>query len=145
MKWTIRLAAFAASLALPLPSLAAPIKAVMHKNPTCTCCETYAAYLEQNGFEVELRPTNDLTQISATAGVPDQLQGCHTIMVGGYVVACFVPVNLVKKMLKEGPGITGISLPGMPAGSPGMGGAKTEPFTVYAFLVHGETTVYAVE
>jgi hypothetical protein len=141
-----RLAATVALLAFPLPALAAPIQAVMYKNPSCSCCETYAAYLEQNGFRVELKPTNDLTQISAEAGVPEQLQGCHTIKVDGYVIDGFVPVDIVMKMLTERPAITGISLPGMPMGSPGMGGEKSGPFTVYAFTKDGPApTVYAVE
>ncbi|KKX29451.1 DUF411 domain-containing protein [Rhizobium sp. LC145] len=146
MKLTLRIATLATLIALPLPALAAPIQAVMYKNPTCSCCETYAAYLEQNGFKIELKPTNDLTQVSTAAGVPEQLQGCHTIMVDGYVVDGFVPVDVVKKMLTERPAITGIALPGMPMGSPGMGGVKTEPFTIYAFTTDGKApTVYAVE
>ncbi len=146
MKKLFHLATFATLVTMPLPALAAPIEAVMYKNPSCSCCETYAAYLEQNGFKVELKPTNDLTQVSMDAGVPEQLQGCHTIKVGGYVVDGFVPVDVVKKMLTEHPPITGISLPGMPMGSPGMGGTKTEPFTVYAFTKDGKApTVYAVE
>lgn len=134
------------ALVMPLPALAAPIHAIMYKNPSCSCCETYAAYLEKNGFEVEMKPSNDLTQISTAAGVPEQLQGCHTIKVDGYVIDGFVPVDIVQKMLTERPAITGIALPGMPMGSPGMGGSKTEPFTVYAFTADGlAPTVYAVE
>jgi hypothetical protein len=146
MKKTFRLAVLASLITIPLPALAAPIEAVMFKNPTCSCCETYAAYLEQNGFKVELKPTNDLTEVSTAAGVPEQLQGCHTIKVDGYVIDGFVPVDIVKKMLTERPAITGISLPGMPGGSPGMWGTKTGPFTVYAFTADGKApTVYAVE
>jgi len=146
MKRMTRLAATVALFAFPLPALAAPIQAVMYKNPSCSCCETYAAYLEQNGFAVELKPTNDLTQISAEAGVPEQLQGCHTIKVDGYVIDGFVPVDIVMKMLTERPAITGIAMPGMPMGSPGMGGQKSGPFTVYAFTKDGPApTVYAVE
>ena len=146
MNKNIRIATFLAALAMPLPAIAAPIYAIMYKNPSCSCCETYAGYLEKNGFEVEMKPSNDLTQISTAAGVPEQLQGCHTIKVDGYVIDGFVPVGIVKKMLDERPAITGISLPGMPMGSPGMGGTKTEPFTVYAFTTDGKApTVYAVE
>jgi hypothetical protein len=68
------------------------------------------------------------------------------VVIGNYVVDGFVPVDLVKKMLAERPAITGISLPGMPMGSPGMGGEKTEPWTIYAFTKDSKTpTVYAVE
>lgn len=146
MKMTYRVAALAFAFAMPLSAVAAPIQALMYKNPSCSCCETYAAYLEKNGFEVELKPTNDLAQISSGLGVPPDLQGCHSIVIGNYVVDGFVPVDLVKKMLTERPVITGIALAGMPAGSPGMGGEKTEPWTIYAFYKDGKApTVYAVE
>jgi hypothetical protein len=146
MKMTYRLAAFAVALTMPLPALAATIDAVMYKNPQCSCCETYAAYLEQNGFKVEIKPVNNLSQISSDAGVPGDLEGCHTLMVDGYVVDGLVPVDIVKKLLTERPAITGITLAGMPTGAPGMPGTKTEPFTIYAFTKDGKApTVYAVE
>jgi hypothetical protein len=146
MKLTYRLAALAALIATPLPAFAATINAVMYKNPSCTCCETYAAYLEQNGFKVELKSTNDLAQVSARLGVPAQLQGCHSVVIGDYVVDGFVPVDLIKKMLADRPAITGIAMAGMPMGSPGMGGQKTESWTIYAFTKDGKApTVYAVQ
>ena len=146
MKLTYRLAALAALIATPMPAFAATINAVMYKNPSCSCCETYAAYLEQNGFKVELKPTNDLAQVSAGLGVPAQLQGCHSVVIGDYVVDGFVPVDLIKKMLADRPEITGIAMAGMPMGSPGMGGEKTESWTIYAFTKDGGApTVYAVQ
>src|SRR6266852_1321702 len=113
-----------AAAAIPLPAIAAPARAILYKNPQCTCCEGYAAYLRKNGFEVEVKPTNDLTEISQKAGVPEALQGCHTMFVDGYVVDGHVPVNVIRKLLSERPAIAGITLPGMPAGSPGMTGSK---------------------
>ncbi len=146
MKMSIRLGAFVALFALPLPALAAPIHALLYKNPQCSCCEAYAAYLEKNGFAVEVKPTNELTQISSNAGVPADLEGCHTMLVDGYVVDGLVPVDVVQKLLTERPAITGITLPGMPTGAPGMGGGKTSPFVVYAFTKDGKApTVYATE
>jgi hypothetical protein len=116
------------------PQAAAPIKAVLYKNPQCTCCEAYAQYLEQNGFQVEVEPTNDLAEISRKAGVPEELEGCHSMFVGGYVVDGLVPVEIVRKLLTEKPAVAGITLPGMPSGSPGMPGPKTGPLTIYAAL-----------
>ena len=52
-------------------------------------------------------------------------------MIDGYVVEGHVPIGAVLRMLDERPAIKGISLPGMPAGSPGMFGDKTAPFTIY--------------
>src|SRR6266852_7219330 len=101
MKMSIRLGAFVTLLALPVPALAAPIHAVLYKNPQCSCCESYAAYLEQNGFQVDVKPTNDLAEISSKAGVPAELEGCHTMFVEGYVVDGLVPVDVIQKLLKE--------------------------------------------
>lgn len=121
-----------ALIATPLTALAAPIHAVLYKNPQCSCCEAYAAYLQQNGFDVELKPTNDLAEISSKAGVPANLEGCHTMFVDGYVVDGLVPVDVIHKLLTEKPAIAGITLPGMPMGAPGMGGSKIDTWTIYA-------------
>ncbi len=146
MKLTYSLAAFAVAVATPLPAVAATINAVMYKNPQCSCCESYARYLDHNGFKVDIKPVNNLSQISSDAGVPADLEGCHTLMVDGYVVDGLVPVDIVKRLLTERPAITGITLAGMPTGAPGMGGEKAGPFIVYAFTKDGKApTVYATE
>src|SRR5579863_881895 len=144
MNRTFRLASLLALLSFSGPTLAAPIHAVLYKNPQCSCCEAYAAYLRDNGFDVEIKPTNDLSQISLKAGVPEQLEGCHTMFVDGYVVDGLVPADVVKKLLSERPAIAGITLPGMPIGAPGMPGEKTEKLTIYAVATDGKPpTVYA--
>ena len=145
MKLTSSFAGLVALAAMTLPAIAEPIPAMMLKNPSCSCCETYAAYLEQNGFKVDIKPTNDLEQISATLGVPSDLQGCHTVEIEGYLVTGFVPVDAVNKMLAERPAIAGIALVGMPNGSPGMGGQKTEAFTIQSFTDAKPPAVYMVE
>src|SRR5438552_6561285 len=40
------------ALAIPSRALAAPTLATLYKNPDCSCCEGYAAYLKNNGFDV---------------------------------------------------------------------------------------------
>jgi hypothetical protein len=91
-----------------------------------------------------VKPTHDLPLLHRQHGVPEPLVGCHTTLVDGYVVEGHVPVRSVLRLLTEKPAIKGISLPGMPAGSPGMFGEKTEPFTIYE-IGDGPTKVYAVE
>ncbi len=136
----------AATLAMSLPAAAEPMHATLYKNPQCSCCEGYAAYLRTNGFEVEVKPTNDLAEISGKAGVPEKLQGCHTMFVDGYVVDGHVPVTVIRKLLSERPPIAGITLPGMPEGAPGMTGSKHGPFSIYAVTKDGAApTVYATE
>jgi len=143
---TFCLTTAAALVGLPLASHAETLHATLYKSPQCSCCEDYAAYLRDNGFEVEIKPTNDLAQISRKAGIPENLQGCHTMFVNGYVIDGHVPIKTVRKLLTEKPAIAGITLPGMPTGSPGMVGKKKGPFTIYAVTKDGTApTVYATE
>jgi hypothetical protein len=117
--------------------------ALMYKNPQCGCCEGYASYLRRNGFKVTVKETHNMSLISRQNGVPEKLAGCHTMLLGGYVVEGHVPVGAINKLLKERPDIKGIALPGMPEGSPGMTGEKTEPFTIHE--ISDEAKVFAVE
>ena len=116
----------------------------LYKNPQCGCCEAYADHLRQNGFDVTVRPTHDLALMSRKAGIPDNLQGCHLAFVDDYVVSGHVPVATVKRLLTERPDVRGITLPGMPMGSPGMSGVKSEPFTIYS-IGESRPQIYAVE
>jgi hypothetical protein len=123
-----------------------PLKATLYKDPQCSCCEGYADYMRGNGFDVTVKPTHDLANISRKAGVPSHLQGCHTMFIDGYVVDGHVPANIVRKLLSERTPVAGISLPGMPTGSPGMSGSKTEPFVIYALPKDGSApSVFARE
>ena len=73
-------------MCLPWPALAEAIQATLYKMPQCGCCEGHAAYLRENGFAVDVKETLELSRISAEAGIPPELEGCHTIFVDGYVV-----------------------------------------------------------
>ena len=121
--------------------------ATLYKNPQCGCCEQYADYLRSNGFTVKVVPTHNLSLIRRQAGVniPEKLEGCHTMFIDKYVVDGHVPLKTLDKLLNERPNIRGISLPGMPIGSPGMTGQKTEPFTIYEIGNNVEPHVYATE
>jgi hypothetical protein len=121
--------------------------ATLYKNPQCGCCEQYANYLRSNGFTVKVVPTHNLSLIRRQAGVniPEKLEGCHTMFIDKYIVDGHVPLKTLDKLLTERPDIRGISLPGMPEGSPGMTGQKTEAFTIYEIGGDAEPRVYATE
>jgi hypothetical protein len=114
----------------------------LYKNPECGCCEGYVDYLRQQGFKVTAVPTNDLTVMGEKYGIPDSLQPCHISLIGGYVVGGHIPIEVVNRLLSEKPQITGITLPGMPAGTPGMPGEKTGPLEIYE-IGKGPPKVYA--
>ena len=117
----------------------------LYKDPQCGCCEGHAYYLRQNGFDVNVIATDDLPRIKREHGVPEELAGCHTILVDGYVVEGHVSAQIIRRLLNERPPVKGISLPGMPTGSPGMLGDKTELFTIYTFGGYGGPKVYIIE
>ena len=73
--------------------------ALMYKNPQCGCCEGYAKYLRRSGFKVTVKETHNMSLISEQNGVPEKLAGCHTMLVGGYVVEGHVPVGAINKLL----------------------------------------------
>jgi hypothetical protein len=132
----------ASALALTGPARAAAAAVTLYKNPECGCCDGYADYLRHNGFSVTAKATNDLSEISRKAGIPPELQGCHTAFIGNYVVDGHVPVEAINKLLAERPAIKGITLPEMPEGSPGMSGEKTGLFTIYGIGADGKSSVY---
>jgi hypothetical protein len=118
-------------------------KVTLYKNPQCDCCEGYADYLRSDGFEVSVVPTHDLPLMDDKYGIATDLQPCHISMIDAYVVGGHVPLDVVNRLLSEKPQITGITLPGMPIGSPGMTGKKTVPFTIYE-IAKNSRKVYAV-
>lgn len=116
----------------------------MYKRPYCSCCDGHADHLRANGFRVTVIQSENMSLIKKQRGVPQELEGCHTILVDGYVVEGHVPARVIDRLLRERPNIRGISLPGMPNGSPGMGGEKTEPFEIYK-ITEGVPQLYATD
>ena len=103
----------------------------LYKNPQCGCCEGYADYLRDNGFNVKAISTNDLTVMGQKYGIPDDQQPCHISLIGGYVVGGHIPMEVIDRLLAEKPKMAGITLPGMPEGTPGMPGNKPGPLDIY--------------
>jgi len=118
-------------------------KVTLYKEPQCGCCEGYAGYLRSNGFAVTIVPTHDLRLLDEKYGIATDLQPCHISIIGGYVVGGHLPIEVVNPLLSEKPQITGITLPGMPMGSPGMNGEKSAPFRIYE-IGKDNHKVYAV-
>jgi len=114
----------------------------LYKNPQCGCCDGYADYLRHNGFNVTAVSTNDLAVMGQKYGIPDDLSPCHISIIGGYVVGGHIPIEVVNRLLSERPQITGISLPGMPEGTPGMPGNKPGRLQIYE-IGKGPPKVYA--
>ena len=118
-----------------------PNEITVYLSPACMCCMVYTDYLKGRGFEVRVVQVENVTQIKSQYGIPRPLWSCHTSVIGGYFVEGHVPVEAIQKLLDEKPDVDGISLPGMPSGSPGMPGGKKEPFVIYA-VKNGESRTF---
>jgi len=120
----------------------APVVTVV-RDPGCGCCLGWVAHMQKAGFKTTV--TESAQRIQQTPGVPASARSCHTATIDGYLVEGHVPVEDVKKMLRERPNIAGIAAPGMPVGSPGMEmpGGRADKYDVIAFDKAGKTSVFA--
>ena len=140
------LVASALLLALPAAWAAKQGTAIeVWKDPTCGCCKDWVAHLEKSGFMVKVYESGrDATR--ARLGIPQQLASCHTALVNGYAIEGHVPAKEIQRLLKEKPLAIGLSVPGMPVGSPGMDGAiyggRKDPYDVLLVAKDGRTRVY---
>lgn len=103
------------------------------KSPSCGCCGAWVALARQEGYEVEVTDTADVTTVKLDSKIPGDLWACHTAMINGYVIEGHMPFAALEKLLAERPDVSGISVPGMPAGSPGMGNDPSASYDVIAF------------
>jgi hypothetical protein len=93
------------------------------KDPGCPCCNAWIGHLRDSGFAVsfEERSVEDLAAFKRERGIPDGLVSCHTAVIGNYTIEGHVPAADIRHLLAEAPDAVGLSVPGMPFGSPGMG------------------------
>ena len=133
-----------AAYAQQKPAAAAKPHLTVYKSPTCGCCAKWVEYMQAAGFTAAVTNMPDVTPVKIKNNVPRQLASCHTTLVGGYVIEGHVPVEDVRRLLKEKPAdVVGLAAPGMPAGSPGMDVPNSPPYDVIAFDKTGGTRVYA--
>jgi hypothetical protein len=117
-----------------------PALVTVHKDPTCGCCGGWVAHLQKAGFATNVIETRDLNPLKKRLGVPEELAACHTAEMAGYVIEGHVPAPALRRLLQEKPMATGLAVPGMPAGSPGMEGGSAERYDVILFGPTGRRT-----
>jgi hypothetical protein len=116
------------------------------KSATCECCGNWVKHLEANGFAVKVNATEPgtLERLRAKAGIGSKLAACHTAKIGSYIIEGHVPATDIKRLVAERPEATGLAVPGMPVGSPGMEqGSESEPYDVLLLNKDGTTDVFA--
>ena len=115
------------------------------KDPSCGCCEDWANHMKQAGFPVQIHPEGNSAK-RAAVGIPVALGSCHTAMVAGYAIEGHVPAREVLRLLRQRPQAIGLTVPGMPVGSPGMDGAvyrgRKDAYDVLLVARNGSTSVF---
>ena len=115
------------------------------KDPSCGCCKDWISYLQRDGFQVQVFETGN-TAVRKRLGLPEKYGSCHTALIAGYVVEGHVNAREIRRLLAEKPKAIGISVPGMPVGSPGMDGpeygGRQDPYDVVLVLPDGSARVY---
>lgn len=129
-------------IALGSSSAAEPTEVQVYKTPTCGCCAKWVDHLRDNGFSVSVTDLKDVTPIKLENGVPRRLASCHTAITEGYIVEGHVPAEDIRRLLDERPKVSGLAVPGMPIGSPGMEGPNPKRYKVLSFGADG-TRVFA--
>lgn len=118
----------------------------VYKTATCGCCGKWIAHLEENGFHALTHNQNNLSALKSRHGIRPPYQSCHTaISEDGYVFEGHIPAKYIQQFLAEKPaGAIGLSVPGMPVGSPGMEvGNRFRPYEVLLLKIDGSVETYA--
>ena len=137
--------AIAATLLFIAPTASATATVDVYKSPTCGCCDKWVDHMRDNGFTVN---THDIgnKEVRQKSGISNSLGSCHTGLVNGYAIEGHVPADDIKRFLRERPRAVGLSVPDMPHGTPGMEGARNDPYNVLMIRNPGEhrkdTTIY---
>lgn len=118
----------------------------VYKNPSCGCCNDWVDHVREAGYDPQTHTVEDMTSLKSSHNIARQYQSCHTAVTEqGFVFEGHVPARLMKKFLQDKPeGAIGLSVPGMPVGSPGMEmGERFMPYKVLLLMSDGSAQVYA--
>ena len=138
---------FGATLVLTRPALADTRPVIeVYKSPTCGCCTAWVEHVRQAGFAVEAQNVDQeaLYAFKDRFQITPELAGCHTAVVGDYFIEGHVPASDIERLLAERPLARGLTVPGMPMSSPGMGGPGAgDTYDTLLVGSDGSTSVFA--
>jgi hypothetical protein len=128
------------------PACAAPTRSLtVYKTSSCGCCGGWITTMAGAGFRPKVVNQDDISPIWRRHGVPDELSSCHVAEIDGYITVGHVPPADVERLLRERPRAIGITVPGMPWGSPGMErpDGRKERYETLLLLPGGRSQVFA--
>ena len=126
-----------------LQKASAEAEMTVYKSPTCGCCGKWITHMEENGFKVKAVDVIEMNVVKQKYGITQNLASCHTAVIDGYFIEGHVPASDVKRLLSEKTDSKGLTVPGMPIGSPGMEmGERVDAYQVLSVNDDGSTDVF---
>ena len=119
---------------------------LVHKTSTCGCCKMWVEHLKMNGLKANTQDHENLDEIKKMYGIKAQYRSCHTaVSKDGYIFEGHIPSKYITQFLSENhTNAIGLSVPGMPMGSPGMEvGDRFMPYDVLILYKDGSSNVFA--
>lgn len=94
----------------------------VHKTPFCGCCKKWIKHAREAGINVIEKDHQNLNAIKRKYKINPKHHSCHTsISKDGYIFEGHIHADVIKKYLENpSENSKGLSVPGMPIGSPGM-------------------------
>lgn len=142
------LVAFGAAGAMPSAARAGSARPAVeiYRTSGCSCCLLWVKHLDRAGFKTKTTDLamSQLMRMKLDAGLKPDMSSCHTAKVAGYTIEGHVPIREIERLLQEKPDASGLTVPGMPMGSPGMeSGNRCAAYDVFLFRKDGTSELYA--
>ena len=117
----------------------------VYKTPTCGCCVDWIKHVEEHNFQTTVYHPENINALKQEKGIKRRFQSCHTgVSERGYVFEGHIPARFINEFLASPPNNSiGLSVPGMPVGSPGMEvDDKFLPYKILTLMKDGSVEVF---
>ena len=117
----------------------------VHKTPFCGCCKKWIKHAREAGINVIEKDHQNLNAIKREYKINPKHQSCHTsISKDGYIFEGHIHADVIKKYLENpSENSKGLSVPGMPIGSPGMEmDGRLDDYVVLTMFVDNKDEIF---
>jgi len=117
----------------------------VHKTPFCGCCKKWIKHAREAGINVIEKDHQNLNAIKREYKINPKHQSCHTsISKDGYIFEGHIHADVIKKYLENpSENSKGLSVPGMPIGSPGMEmGGRLDDYVVLTIFEDNKDEIF---
>ena len=117
----------------------------VHKTPFCGCCKKWIKHAREAGINIIEKDHQNLNAIKSEYKINPKHQSCHTsISKDGYIFEGHIHADVIKKYLENpSENSKGLSVPGMPIGSPGMEmGGRLDDYVVLTMFEDNKDEIF---